>query len=90
MGIFYSCCWGEREPEIKTDILKDKLIVNDYYITYNGKTYYCSSEPEPIQSVNSYYTALANESYCKMCEKPKNLPKGVLFCRNCNERYFSN
>jgi hypothetical protein len=37
--------------------------------------------------LNSYYHALFHENFCKMCEKPKNLTKGLLFCDECKEKY---
>ena len=39
------------------------------------------------QKENSYFYALSNVNYCKMCEKPKNLTKGILFCIECKYKY---
>ena len=60
----------------------------------------CWSEPEPESvSINiednfyltstggTYYYALSHENYCKLCERPKNLTKGTLFCNECKEKY---
>ena len=65
-------CW-DPDPTPIFNLRKNNLSVPD---TDYGK-----------QKENSYFYALSNVNYCKMCEKPRNLTKGILFCIECKYKY---